>query len=514
MELRSKIPFYRRLSLRLALVMMVSILLFERAHQGIMGLLVRSEPGIVEVDTGDGEIEFVTASGPMIMDALPFGGGPLHDLRQDLSEDLALPQIEARLAELEASGWSMAWLSPSLEVLARSPSFDSSASFDSEPSGPLGLTFLPVHKDGRLQGWVAGRSTFIEMALPSEGRIHVERPGSGPAERGEPRIFSDFGDLPVPPAIRRLARWDRGLQGVAWVAVALVLSLFVSRWVTRRLDSLARAAAAAGETDFDPETLEISGRDEVAMLASTLKGAWRRNQDLVADLADRDRRRREWIARVSHDLRTPLTALMVCLDGAGRRVVDGGNKDAELRRLLGVAQQDAERVMSLAENLLEIARLDTESPLRLEPVLPAELVERVTGLLQPLAAERGLQLEAVVTSPLPELYADGHRLLRALENVVQNALRHARRRVEVVARALDGVVELEVLDDGPGFVALGTSQDPPLDDAPSDGTRGLGLQILRRTIEAHGGRVELSNRESGGARVLMTLPRDGEDSPA
>ena len=121
--------------------------------------------------------------------------------------------------------------------------------------------------------------------------------------------------------------------------------------------------------------------------------------------------------------------------------------------------------------------------------------------LTPLAAKSGLALRVAPDVGLPSVTGDGRRLLRVLENLVRNAIEHARTHVEVRAAAAPNGVGVEVLDDGPGLLA-----DPQASDARRADAAGLGLQIARRILEAHGSALELADRPEGGCRSRFVLP--------
>jgi signal transduction histidine kinase len=178
----------------------------------------------------------------------------------------------------------------------------------------------------------------------------------------------------------------------------------------------------------------------------------------------------------------------------------------ELHTAIDVALADADRVAQLARDLLEAARLDLPDQLELEPLLVGELVLRVGRELGPLAAKSGLVLTAAPAGGLPAVTGDGRRLLRVLENLVRNAIEHAHGAVEVRAAAVAGGVAVEVLDDGPGLLS-----DPAASDARRADAAGLGLQIARRILAAHGSEIELADRPEGGCRSRFVLrARGGE----
>ena len=274
------------------------------------------------------------------------------------------------------------------------------------------------------------------------------------------------------------------------VVVALLIGCATSWLVTRRLRRIARQIAMSEQSGEVPGPFEERRFDEIGALAHAMNR-------LRADLQSRDQERRDWIAQVSHDLRTPLTALIACLD----RVKLSVTEDPAGASLVRTALRDAERVQSLSEDLLEIAKLDAHICGVEEPVPAGELVRRVTEDLEPWAGSGGLQLVAVVEPDMPLVMADGNRLLRALENMIRNGLQHAAKVVQVAVRSKRSHIEFEVTDDGPGFAS-----DCKL--AGMSLAIGIGLVVVRRVAEAHRGNFGAENLPGGGARVWFEIPVD------
>ncbi len=301
---------------------------------------------------------------------------------------------------------------------------------------------------------------------------------------------------------RAWRRWiAAALEWVVPLLVVLLLSLGIAAFVTRRLSALSAATEARAD-GAPPGPFPTRGRDEIARLGMALNSM----RDHVSQLlSERDRRVREdraWVAQISHDLRTPLTALLACLDRAGS--VHG----EALNELLQVARLDALRVSSLAEGLLDIARLDSGDPLTLEVLHPEEIVGQVSRTLEPLAASAGCQLTLSIGDELPQIEADGHRLLRVLENLVRNAIHHAHGIVTLSAHRRGSGIELSVADDGTGFdgdigeVDLGRLTQT---GAGSGHSLGIGLQVAQRIAVAHGSRMRAYNLDTGGAWVGLLL---------
>jgi len=296
-----------------------------------------------------------------------------------------------------------------------------------------------------------------------------------------------------------------------YTSLGLTLGACIGYLVSKRslspLQRIAREVAEPfGPEDPLPGPFDAAGDDEVAQLATALNAMRARGIDLRETLTSRDAQRREWIAQVSHDLRTPLTALVACLDlleVRARRLDDDRSIE-----LVDAARHDTDRVLRMAKDLLRIARLELDDKLNKEAVLPGELIEATAAGLAPLATEQGLELEIDADEDLPTIEVDGRLVLRGLENLVANSVRHATSRIEVAARRTEAGVRFTVLDDGPGLPQNGQ----PIDFAGLRKARsgadssGLGLMVTERVARAHGGRTGCSNRPTGGAEVWFELP--------
>jgi signal transduction histidine kinase len=315
---------------------------------------------------------------------------------------------------------------------------------------------------------------------------------------------------------------DLASRLVAAAFLAALTSVLLVRLVTRRLSRLAVDATAPLDPNVEtvdlPGPFNVQGNDEIARLATALNTMRDRIEHLVERLADRDRQRREWVALVSHDLRTPLTALSACLERLRDRLAkaDRLNDVVGLGDAVGVACQDSERLHVLVDDLFELARLDAGETLNLEPVPPGELVRHTVRNLRPMAEAEQVELHAVVSPALPTIQADGRRMMRALENMVRNAVHFSQHRVEVAVYTDGDCMRFEVRDDGPGLpevdgqVIVGKAEH----HQRHAGSTGLGLIVTRRVAAAHGGSLGGDNRPEGGARVWVRIPIVAAHPPA
>jgi signal transduction histidine kinase len=304
---------------------------------------------------------------------------------------------------------------------------------------------------------------------------------------------------------------DSTLLWLAAIAtVAVLVGLVAFRLITSPLRGLARAMqeldvdrlAAAGA----PAVAETQDeRDEIGIL----RGAFGRMAQRIAEqwrtLRRQDQERREIIANVSHDLRTPLTSLHGFLETLAHK---SDLSDGERRRYLTTALAQSAKVAQLAHELFELARIEHDaSTFEREPFSLGDLVHDVVQELGLLASAKGQRLTADVPANLPHVVGSLRLIDRALTNLISNAIQHgpAGAAIGIALRDLEHSVEIVVCDDGPGIPA---EVREALLGSPPDGARragtGLGLQIVRRILELHGSRIELDDSPRG-TRVRFEL---------
>jgi signal transduction histidine kinase len=214
-------------------------------------------------------------------------------------------------------------------------------------------------------------------------------------------------------------------------------------------------------------------------------------------------RERRFVADASHELRSPIAAIRQHAEVAlaHPELADG---------LPSVAHAESLRMQSLVDDLLLLAQADEDrAELRRRPVDVDDLVLAEAHRLRE-AGTTDVDTRGVSAA---RVHGDPAALRRVLRNLVDNAVRHARRRVGLSLGERDGWAVLHVDDDGPGVPVADRSRVferfVRLDDARPNtdgGTGGLGLAIVAEVVAAHGGAVELGDAPSGGARVTVRLP--------
>ena len=267
-------------------------------------------------------------------------------------------------------------------------------------------------------------------------------------------------------------------------------------------------AVGAGERDI---RIATRGSDELAELAESANRmtAQLAERELERDAADQARR--DLVAAVSHDLRTPLTSLRLLADAVEDEVVDPETR----ARYLAQMSVHLRSLSALIEDLFELSRLEAgEIQWSVQQVRLDELVAETVDAMRAEAEAKRVSVEARVPAGVAPARGNPEKLQRVLFNLVQNAIRHtpADGSVTVTASSHGSTVEVEVADTGAGI-------DPDERDRVfepffrgsngsargGDGT-GLGLTICRAIVEAHGGEIEVAGRPPG-ARLRFRLPR-------
>ena len=286
----------------------------------------------------------------------------------------------------------------------------------------------------------------------------------------------------------------------AALPAALVVSSAVGWWLAgAALAPVRRMSeeAAAVEAGQPGRRLAVPRSDEgLARLAATLNETFDRLQEAV----DREH---AFAANASHELRTPLTILRAEVDTALSRPRSAD----ELRAALTSAAAEVEQLIRIAEGLLVIARTsDGRLPIERRATSVRAAVEERVAAFAGRAQANGVALAAAADDVAADL--DPLRFRQAVDNLLDNAVRHARTEVRVAATVTDAGVVVAVRDDGPGFTeaALGAAFQPFNRAADNPDGAGLGLALARAVAEAHGGTASARNTSGGGAEITLVVP--------
>ncbi|MDX6679741.1 MAG: hypothetical protein QOE31_3793, partial [Solirubrobacteraceae bacterium] len=277
-----------------------------------------------------------------------------------------------------------------------------------------------------------------------------------------------------------------------------LLGLWAGRLLSQRVmddvETLRAGLAAVGEGERSLQ-LRLGGDDELAQIAAEVEAMVARLAGAEALREDAERARRSLIAAVSHDLRTPVTALRLLAEAVDDEIGDPQTQREYVRRL-GV---HVRALGALIDDLFELTRIEAgEVAWTMRQVQIDELVEETVAAMAPAARAGGVAVHAEIDPSLVPAHANPERIQRVLFNLIQNAIRHTPADGSVTVRAAsDGSsVEIEVADTGEG-IAPGDrervfepfQQGTDRASRPPDGSAGLGLAISRAIVEAHGGRI-------------------------
>lgn len=267
----------------------------------------------------------------------------------------------------------------------------------------------------------------------------------------------------------------------------------------RPVERMRRDAASISTDDLERRLTLPAADDEIAHLARTLNS-------MLDRLAGSFARERRLLDNASHELRTPLAILKAELDLATSR----DRPSEELLAALHSAQDETTHLVRLAEDLLVVSRAQSgDLPLQRREAPVDDVLRSAVEHSRPRAMEAGLEL--VVEAPPTIASIDPVRIRQAVDDLLDNAIRHTPSGglIRVCSAQTDGELRIAVKDSGGGFSPsfLPAALEPFSrgSDQGKAGRAGLGLAIVRAIAEAHGGRVEAANAETG-AVVTMFLP--------
>ncbi|HUV90167.1 MAG TPA: HAMP domain-containing sensor histidine kinase [Anaerolineae bacterium] len=413
--------------------------------------------------------------------------GPLKSLAPD--------QLQALLAQAAADQQVRILL---LDAAGR-VRFDSEGTWQGKQlEEPLKAPAAQGRVQGTLAGPGGGRWTFAGQAVPAaDGSRQIV---AVVAPRARLMVLAWFAENFLPPLVR---------AGAVALVLSVLLALLVSRSVAAPLRRVASAAQALARGKAGTRA-PVSGPAEVQDLA--------RSFNTMAERVEAARRsQRDFVANVSHELKTPLTSIQ----GFSQALLDGTASTPETTaRAAHVIHDEAERMRRMVDELLTLARFDAgevvmaRERLELGPLLQA-CVERMA----PQAQAAGVALERDVPEPL-SVAGDGDRLAQVFINLLDNALTHTPTggKVTLAARRAErtSVVEVTVTDTGTGIPAEALprlfERFYQVDQArPRGRGAGLGLAIVKEIVEAHGGTIVAESVVGLGSRFTVRLPM-GEES--
>jgi signal transduction histidine kinase len=294
--------------------------------------------------------------------------------------------------------------------------------------------------------------------------------------------------------------------------IAMSLGYFFSAALTGEILILNQAAKEIAQGNLNVR-VPVTGRNEMAELAHSFNEMAEQLEAAARKQRELDTLRRDLVAWVGHDLRTPLTSIRVLLEALADGVVDD---PTTVQRYLQTAQRQIRSLSVLIDDLFEMAELDAGGlGLEQHPNSISDLVSDTLESFSALAAQQGVTLVGSVEPGIDPVSMDAGKIGRVLANLVSNALKHtpAGGTVQMLALGVAEGVQVEVRDTGEG---INPRDLPRIFDqfyrgeksrSRDTGGSGLGLAIAKGIVEAHGGRVGVESSPSEGTRFFFTLPK-------
>jgi len=326
----------------------------------------------------------------------------------------------------------------------------------------------------------------------------------GPEFLGEVYITPDPAvELYVAPFQRLSESINRFLLlgGVVAIVIALILTLVLSRRLSSPIGVLARAARRLGRGDLS-QRVQFQGKGEVGELAQAFNS-------MAADLEHAEQLRRNLVADVAHELRTPLSNIQGYLEAIRDRVMKPN------ATTIHSLNEETALLSRLVDELQELSLAEAgELKLVYQAGDIANVVKKAVTSWQPQVAAKEILLSLDLPDNLPLVNIDGQRVNQVLHNLLENAVAHTGKggTITVAAAKQGDWVEISVSDTGEGIPAV----DLPniferfyrvdRSRARATGGSGLGLTIAKRLVEAHGGKITVQSEMGKGSRFSFTLP--------
>lgn len=314
--------------------------------------------------------------------------------------------------------------------------------------------------------------------------------------------------------ILRLSIWG----AVAALLFVFLAGLFLFHLLTRRVHRLASSMKAFEQSDFSepvtfPHPKKPDAGDEIDRLGTAFSEMSRRIIRQINEIRTMDAQRREFVSNISHDLRTPLTSLHGYLE---TMLLKGEDlKPEEKQEYLKTALKQAGQLERLVSGLFELATLDSrETRLIPEPFHPGELLQDIAHKFQLAAEKKELELKVKFPDGLPLVTADIGLIERAVENLIDNALRYTQKGGSITLSLTheEGEVRVLVSDNGRGIPEeylphiFDRYYRGEIGDPERRESAGLGLAITKRILELHGRNIAVTSKPNTGTTFAFSLP--------
>lgn len=295
------------------------------------------------------------------------------------------------------------------------------------------------------------------------------------------------------------------------IIISLVLGFFLSKTITNPIVKIMHRAQNLAAGDFE-QSLEVKSEDEIGKLTKAFNYMAKELKNTMNEQQKLDSMRKEFVANVSHELKTPITSIK----SYSETLLDGGLDDLETTvKFLGVINTEADRMTRLVKDLLQLSRMDNQQMRwNMKSFNISKLILNVVERLQIQAKAKNQVLEVYLDGEICDVKGDRDRIEQVILNIIGNAIKYTPvgGEIKTYIRCLANDVEVVVEDTGIGIPA----EDLPriferfyrVDKARSRemGGTGLGLAIAKDIVEAHGGSISAESELEEGTKILIKLP--------
>jgi signal transduction histidine kinase len=339
-----------------------------------------------------------------------------------------------------------------------------------------------------------GKAWLYTFARVGNGRVLVVA-----APRPKVPVLNVFADELLFPIIQ---------GGLIALSLSLILAFVLSRWVADPLQQVVIAASKYPSDRIKP--IEPRGPHEVQTLTHAFNS-------MLARVHSSQQSQRDFVANVSHEMKTPLTSIQ----GFAQAILDDTADTPEARKKAAqIIYNEATRMHRMALDLLELARLEAgTADLKMSSVDVGALLRGVVERFLPQAQKASVELVVNISEDLPVMIADGDRLAQVFTNLVDNALKFTppNGRITLSAKKAGSEIEFSVADTGTGVAPEAIRHlfdrfyqaDPSRAGGETAAGRrgaGLGLAIVKEIIQAHGGKIGVRSQVGSGTSFTIQVP--------
>lgn len=295
---------------------------------------------------------------------------------------------------------------------------------------------------------------------------------------------------------------------LAALAIALLLSYLLSKLHVSRLQRMRKATAMVSEGNYDVKLPE-SGYDEFGDLAKDFNNMTMKLHESNEEIERLENRRRQFMADVSHEMRTPLTTIAGVIEGLRSDMIEERQREKGIR----LVSEETKRLMRLVNENLDYEKIrSNQVTLLKETVETEELLEIIQEQMEFLAAEKGNTIK--IDAPEgQQVYVDMDRIIQVLTNIVKNSIQFTDNgEIRLSSFSEPGYTGIRVEDTGSGIdveeIDLIWRRFFKSDVSRGSGQFGLGLSIVKQLVELHGGDIRVESEKGKGTSFIIRLPNE------